>query len=167
MSLHPIVSLCHLLSTYPPPFIFVHDPLHASPSPIDVISKFFAQSGSSKVISIDARECVSPKIFFDTVVDQLVDWTPTLDANGVARCWADTQSTAWDKTWETFVQALKDGFEAMTEGTGEIANAPANVTLVIQSTERLAKDNSNLMLPLIRIREIVSVPAKHIRTIGI
>lgn len=149
------LGLLHdLLSISPPPFVYVHEPHGVIPPAASAIHQSLASSSSVQPIIIDVFECLSYKLFYTRTINQLSDWTPSINDKGKGYAWPDPKSTKWDMSWDAFVGALKASY---SERFGDVGGDETSLVLLICHAERLGVNLSDIIVPLARLRELVSL----------
>lgn len=120
-----LLSTFHtLLTTYPPPFIFVHDPTTPRIS-ASILHNFLSelqlpQSGAEHpssetdppkqrtkiyVAHIDAIAIYTPRLFYDTVLNQLAGWSPKWDEGCRNWCGGDGEQR-YNESFDAFLHGL-------------------------------------------------------------
>lgn len=187
--LHPgneplVLELATLLTTYPPPFVHIHD--HHTPrltgallrhllkglSDIDA-SAFSTSENVPRlaVAHLDAIACFTPRLFFDNALNQLARWRPTWEEG--CENWGSENALRYNDSLDGFIhglQALKD--EILVEGDEtpakkgrgkkgkgkevESQKPEVRLVLVVEHAERIKDNVPDLLVPLTRLAEIVS-----------
>lgn len=164
-----ISTLRGFWSTSPPAFIYIYDPLtklNTAKLLSDLLSLFEnSESGSDGLdlgpgllcAQIDGTECVSPKILFDRVLNELAKWTPKWE-DGCLN-WASTKSENYSDNFDAFVHGLRtlyeekgtsrDPFGSSQPGQGK------NVAIIVTYAERLKETIPNIVAPLARLADLV------------
>ncbi|VDC07126.1 unnamed protein product [Peniophora sp. CBMAI 1063] len=180
-----ISELATLLTTFPPPFIHIHDPntprltgallrhLLGGLSDIDA-STFPASDGAPRltVAHLDAIACFAPRLFFDNALNQLARWRPTWEEG--CENWGSDQPLRFNDSVDGFIhglQALRDDMLADGDvmaakkmkgkkGKGkevDVQRPDVRLILVIEHAERIKDGLSDLLIPLTRLAEISRV----------
>ncbi|RPD65379.1 hypothetical protein L226DRAFT_567376 [Lentinus tigrinus ALCF2SS1-7] len=170
-----------LLSSYPPPFIFIHDPetvrLTASlvQSTLHGLASKSPTSGESQIkyACVNAVACFSPRILYDTALNALAGWTP--DWRDGATNWhgSGAEARRYNENFDAFVHGIQTiaagadnaGENAQTNGAGKgkgkakEQGAPPNrrLVLVVERAERLKDNLPELVVPLTRLGELSQV----------
>ncbi|KAI0708090.1 origin recognition complex subunit 5 C-terminus-domain-containing protein [Cerioporus squamosus] len=176
--------LSALLSSYPPPFIFIHDP--ETPRLTASVVRSALQSLASKPLvadtepcqlkhaCINAVACFSGRIFYDTALNALAEWTP--DWRDGATNWhgSGAEARRFNENFDAFVhgiQALVTEATAAADGSTKANGAakgkgkereraaPPNcrLVLVVERAERLKDNLPELLVPLTRLAELTQV----------
>jgi len=174
-------DLWTLLSTYPPPFIYIQD-LESTQTTFKVVENIMSELSNAppsesacKVhyACVDAIACFTPKLLYEAIIHSLVDWEPTWE-DGCA-IWAaddDANVVRWNENLDTFVHGLRAAHRNLCERAGvrvdgkekgkgkdesEEDGGYDNVRLVIvvERAERLKEDHPELLVPLTRLAELV------------
>ena len=173
--------LSALLQSYPPPFIFVHDP--ENPRLAASAVRFTLQnlaSGSSELVQlkyacINAVACFSPRILFDTALNALAGWVP--DWQSGAQNWLGPtgEGRRFNENFDAFMhglQAIYADTAAMGRGSdvgkgkgraSDRACPTPRLVLMVERAERLRDNLPELLVPLTRLAEQVcySSPGPH------
>jgi origin recognition complex subunit 5 len=161
-------QLIDLLSTYPPPFIYVHDPSApriATSSIISALANLTESSGDTFAYAhVNAISCFTSRLLYDTVLNALANWSAD---------WEDGCAN-WVGGLEGTGQRFNENFDGFTHGLRAIRSelvarkgkgkekATANdshelrLVLVIECAERLKETMPELIAPLTRLAELVS-----------
>lgn len=174
--------LSTLLSSYPPPFIFIHDPETVRLTASVVRSTLHelssepptAESSQIKYACVNAVACFSPRILYDTALNALAGWTP--DWRNGATNWhgSGAEARRYNENFDAFVH----GVQAVARRLGDIGvaaqsngaskgkgkgkakeqEAPPNrrLVLVVERAERLKDNLPEILVPLTRLAELVS-----------
>lgn len=176
-----ITKLQTLITAYPPEFIFVHDQttprisfpvirhcvesLHP-PVELNVTSAF-----------VDAVTCFTPRLFYDTVINALAKWTPRWEDG--CKNWqgpSGSTSSRFNDSFDSFIHGLQalravvqngpdpSGNRASTNGKGKSkaelrSENEYRILVFIERAERLKETLPDLVVPLVRLAELVSVAA--------
>lgn len=169
--------LSALLLSYPPPFIFIHDPENArlTTSVIhSTLTNLAAEPQNDLHIQyacLDAISCFSPRVIFDTALNALAGWTPDWQ-NGAAN-WQNqtgTESRRFNENFDAFVHGIQaihadtsspaSKLNGIGKGKGK-AKEPTSrrlrMVLVIERAERLKDNLPELLVPLTKLAELVSL----------
>ncbi|KAG8999673.1 hypothetical protein FRB90_012025 [Tulasnella sp. 427] len=161
MAAKQLNQLVELLQLHPPPFIFVHDPLNARPAPSSFLQSTLQSTNSHVLpISIDCNECFTSKTIFHAIINQIAGWTPELDPKGKAVSWSNRHVSKWDKSFDSFVEALKVAYDE-TKGSRK-SRKDLNLVLMFMNAERLKETVPALIVPLTRLRELAQMPVTTI-----
>ncbi|KAI0791547.1 origin recognition complex subunit 5 C-terminus-domain-containing protein [Irpex lacteus] len=169
-----IFHLTSLLTTYPPPFIHIHDPSTphlAAPALTDALASLRASTTSTIMLryaAIDAIECFNARIFYDTVLNALAEWEPEWDDG--CRNWTgedDLAGQRYNESLDGFLRGLRavqasvraSGTQVNGKGKGkerEDAGSDEDTRLVIliERAERLKESMPDMLVPLARLREL-------------
>lgn len=166
-------QLSALVVSYPPPFIYVHDPCTTRVATSTVLTTLsnVKNNGTNVVFAhINAIACFTPRLLYNNALNALAGWTPS---------WEDGCSN-WTGPLEGTSQRFNESFDGFTHGLRaidkEIASKRAGssvngngknrataegdgdlrLVLVIESAERLKETMPDLLAPLARLHELVS-----------
>ncbi len=163
-------ELNDLLHAYPPPFIYINDPLtpriSASLIRSTLDKEHSAQDTRLYCASVDASICFTPRLFYYTVVNSLASWSPDW-ADGCSN-WAgpsdmqgqgNKDSGSLDgflSTLQSFCSTL--GKTDMSSGkTTTTDTQETRLIIFIEHAERLKETMPDLMVPITRLAELVSL----------
>jgi origin recognition complex subunit 5 len=102
-------------------------------------------------VQMDATECITPKLFFDRILNGLADWTPNWEDG--AQNWASTSGERHNHSLDAFVHGLRALYQ---EKLGVGSQQQANVIIVISFAERLKETVPTLINPLTRLTDLAS-----------
>ncbi|KAI1798294.1 origin recognition complex subunit 5 C-terminus-domain-containing protein [Ganoderma leucocontextum] len=172
-------ELSALLVSYPPPFIYVHDPDNVRLAAATIRSTLTnLVSGSADLLDlrlafVNAVACLSPRILFDTALNALTGWTP--DWRDGAQNWQGhpgAEARRYNENLDAFVHglqaistdaaaaALSKGLNGEGKGKAraqELPPATCRVVLIIERAERLKDNLPDLLVPLTRLAELTQV----------
>ncbi|RDX41623.1 hypothetical protein OH76DRAFT_188022 [Lentinus brumalis] len=175
--------LSALLSSYPPPFIFIHDP-ESSRLAASVVRSALQDLASQPLVTdtgltqlkfacVNAVACFSARIIYDTALNALAGWTP--DWRDGATNWHGTGAEArrFNENFDAFVHGIQ---AVVTEATAANAIVKANgavkdkvkqkegeaapncrLVLLVERAERLKDNLPELLVPLTRLAELSQV----------
>lgn len=156
------------LSGHIPPFIYVTD--HLSPrlstlaitSALDCVATIRnTGKGNGKEFlrfaCVDAIECFTPRLFYDTVLNAFAKWQPDWD-EGCSN-WGGAEGARWNESVGTFVQGLQALLADIAGRDGEETDpeSACRLVFVIENAERLKGNIPELVIPLTRLAELVGV----------
>lgn len=173
-----------LLTSYPPPFMFVYDP--EAPRITSSVVRSVLQSLSnppsapqlsSKQLTyacINAIACFTPRLFYDTVLNALVRWNPRWEDGCANWSSAGVEAQRWNENLDTFLRGLRAICSEMettsnnsAKRKGKARATPSNLiqedgyrlVLVVERAERFKENLQDLLVPLTRLAELVSLSA--------
>lgn len=176
-------ELCALLVSYPPPFIYIHDPDNVRLTAATIRSTLTnLVSGSPDILElryafVNAVACFSPRILFDTALNALAGWTP--DWRDGAQNWHGSPG-AEARRYNENVDAFVHGLQAISAGIAAASSTGVNgggkgkaraqdrppatckMVLIVERAERLRDNLPDLVVPLTRLAELVSVSRTHV-----
>jgi origin recognition complex subunit 5 len=173
--------LTTLLTTCPPPCIYIHDPHTVRTTSrllrhvLSALSAFeppdFSNpSAASRVrfAQIDAVSCFVSRLFYDSALNQLARWSPSWEDG--CENWSDGSGMRFNDSLDGFIhgiQALDEQLQkpaaaakdrkgkgkakVSTEGNGQV-----RMVLVVERAERMKDVLYDLVVPLTRLAELVS-----------
>jgi origin recognition complex subunit 5 len=174
-----IFQVTSLITTYPPPFLYINDP--TTPRIASSVLRALL-SGCSKLplsaspqirfAHVNAVACFTARIFYDTVLNAMARWTMKWEDG--CENWSEGSGQRWNESIDGFLHGLKAIYGAMGEvktsqevngkGKGkEKETEDGNVhwggdfrmVLVVERAERLKETLPDLMVPLTRLAELV------------
>lgn len=167
-------DLSTLLSTYPPPFIYVQDSasFKLTCTVVNSVLKDISETAeeTSFIIHytrIDAISTFTNRLFFETVINSLAKW----DINWEEGCsnWIPNEGEVelrWNENVDTFIHGLRAVHNylcrqhglSQAKGKEKQNGICENVRLVIviERAERLKETIPELIVPLTRLAEMVS-----------
>ncbi|KAI0360740.1 hypothetical protein OH77DRAFT_1418741 [Trametes cingulata] len=169
--------LSALLLSYPPPFIFIHDPENARLTSSVVAStlELLASQNDAAVdltySCLNAVACFSSRVLFDTALNALARWTPDWE-NGALNWSASADGRRYNENFDAFVHGIQAIYadpetcarhaNASGRGKGKEKAAEASQTtrrmvLLIDRAERLKDNLPELIVPLTRLAELTQV----------
>ena len=155
-------QLSSLITYYPPPFIFVHDPSNLRQCG-EAIQSVIRDIRDASVVSIscailDGISCFTPRLLYDTALNELADWTPQWE-NGCSN-WAGPSDLGqrFNENLDGFIHGLKTLESTFSQGKRD-ANSKLEhrIILVVQHADRLKESMPDLIVPLTRLAELVGL----------
>ncbi|KAG8942459.1 hypothetical protein FRC04_003627 [Tulasnella sp. 424] len=161
MATRQLNQLVELLQFHPPPFIFIHDPLNSRPKPSSFLRDHLQNPASqSTPVLIDCSQYFTSKSFFHAIINEVTNWKPELDSKGKAVSWSNGHASKWDKSIDSFTEALKATYDEIIgswkKGQG------ANLILLFENVESLNESLPTLVVPFTRLRELAQIPVTTI-----
>lgn len=152
-----LVAQMHtLLTTFPPEFIYIHDPVapRQSATALGALLSSLAQEDVSRHIrfaQINAVACYTPRLLYDTVINSLAEHQP----NWTDACvnWG-SGAERWDENFDGFTHGLRAICAHAQKEDGESVSS-TRIVVVIERAERLKEVMPELVVPLTRLRELV------------
>jgi origin recognition complex subunit 5 len=154
-----LVQLHALFTTHPPPFIYIHDPGNSKLTSTAVKSLFEDlqhTDASERVVyaQVNSVACFTTRVLYDTVINALEKHNPTWDT-GCANWASDVER--WNENFNSFTHGLKAVHAHMLKV--EFANDDlVRMVLVIERAERLKDTMPDIIVPLVRLAELVCSP---------
>ncbi|KAI0701836.1 putative origin recognition complex, subunit 5-like protein [Cytidiella melzeri] len=165
-----VLQLTSLITAYPPPFIYIHDPATPHLVAPALCTAFDQLRDSSEVIlryaAVDAVACFNTRLFYDTVLNSLAEWSPEWE-QGCSN-WGGPSSSQGQRYNESIdgcvhgIRAIQASLRSSSPhlyGKGKAngdAMADDNTRLVIfvERAERLKETMPDILVPLARLREL-------------
>ncbi|EFI28402.1 hypothetical protein CC1G_13936 [Coprinopsis cinerea okayama7 len=159
---HLTLELSTLISGYPPPFIYIHDPascevttrvvrsllnhLEATPSSeLDIPAIAYGRA--------DAICCLSQRCFYESLIHTLVDWQPDWE-DGCAN-WGSEGDLRWNENMDTFLQGIRASHNHIRGKLGlDSAKKGLRLVFVVEGVERLKETMPEVLVPLTRLQEL-------------
>lgn len=168
-----VFQLTSLITAYPPPFIYVHDPATPHLAASALRSALLDLKGSVdinlRIALVDAVMCFNPRLLYDTVLNALAEWSPTWEDG--CNNWegpSSSQGQRFNESFDAFVhgiQAVQNSIHIKSTSTAvntsgkarqvESRNAETRIVVLIERAERLKEYMTDLLVPLTRLSELV------------
>ncbi|KAH6918731.1 origin recognition complex subunit 5 C-terminus-domain-containing protein, partial [Coprinopsis sp. MPI-PUGE-AT-0042] len=159
-----VLEVSTLLSTDPPPFIFVHDGdgcevtanvLHSLVAHLSSTSA--EEPGSAEICCgfADVAATLSPRLLYESLVHTLVDFQPTWE-DGCAN-WRAEEDLKWNENMDSFLQGLRVAHTHMLSKRGLRPTDELKFVLVLEGVDRLKDTMPELLVPLTRLRELTQL----------
>lgn len=180
---HDLISqVTQLVTTFPPPFVFVNDPttlriaskvLHSilegcSETPQDA-------APSIRFAHVNAIACFTARIFYDTVLNAMARWNVRWE-DGCENYSGDGSGQRWNDSVDGLVHGLRaihaemskaetrkvdskgkgKETEGSTEEDADQSTEGSRMVLVVERAEKLKETLPDLLVPLTRLAELVS-----------
>jgi origin recognition complex subunit 5 len=162
-----------LVSLYPPPFIYINDPItpRVTASVVDSTLENLPDStpGLSEKVqhaTVNAISCFSARLLYDSVLNALSRWNTSWD-DGCAN-WNTGNDERWNESFDGFIHGLcalhaqlADEADESGKGRGKrngkerSAGTEVRLVIVIEHAERLKQTLPDLIVPLSRLAELV------------
>ncbi|KAF9449872.1 hypothetical protein P691DRAFT_774394 [Macrolepiota fuliginosa MF-IS2] len=145
-----VQELSTLILTYPPPFVYIYDPI-ALRTTISVINKIITDtSGDDEIPSnldisfanIDAATCFSQRLLFDTILGSLLDLGSDEDV-----------TERWNDSWDSFIHGLR----YLHSKKRENSTRDVRFVISIEQAHRLKEKVSESIIPLSRLNELSQI----------
>ncbi|KAJ6618173.1 origin recognition complex subunit 5 C-terminus-domain-containing protein [Mycena sp. CBHHK59/15] len=160
-----------LFSGRAPPFLYVNDPFSARTTGFVVNSVLSSLAQSPDVSSrvfhahVNAVACFTPRILYDSVLNQLAQWDVRWD-EGCSN-WRGDDDQRWNENLDGFVHGLtavnpyhhrNDSIASKKGKARQIDEHPAadnaQLVIVVERAERLQDQMPDLLVPLTRLAEL-------------
>lgn len=173
---HVVDELSTLVSLYPPPFIYINDPIspRVTSSAVDytlgcLMNADPRPSANIRHAKVNAVSCFSARLLYDSVLNALSRWNASW-AEGCAN-WNTGNAERWNENFDGFVHGLcalhaqlssEEGSKGKGKGR-EVSEGDAMVrmVIVIERAERLKDGLPDLIVPLTRLAELVCLVLSH------
>ena len=180
---HDLISqVTQLVITFPPPFVFVNDPTtpritsNILRSILDACSQISQDATNIRFAHVNAVACFTTRIFYDTVLNALARWKAKWE-DGCENYPGDGSGHRWNDSVDGLVRGLRTIYAKMSEadpeatrkidlkGKGKQTNSSiddplvgnSRMVLVIERAEKLKETLPDLLVPLTRLAELVSL----------
>ncbi|KAG6373225.1 putative origin recognition complex, subunit 5-like protein [Boletus reticuloceps] len=162
-----ITHFTTLASTHPPPFIYVTDTNNPriTTSVIDAIFHGVSSipgAPPTQYAHVNAVACITPRVFYDTVLNVLAGWTPSWK-NG-CQVWPGDDSQRYNDSIDSFLHGLRrlhlerttDSSKGKGKGKAVASKSEQDPSMVIliERAERLSESLPELIVPLSRLAEL-------------
>lgn len=147
-----------LLTTSPPPFIYVHDVVtpHITSSVVSSVLATLPDKPPLLHAIVNASTCFTARLLYDTVIQKLAKWTPTWESG--CQLWGEQR---WNDNFDGFIHGLRaisseNSKSSTTKTRGRTAQSTPKIVIVIERAEKLKEYLPDLLVPLSRLAESVS-----------
>ena len=152
-----ISDIINLLTTTPPSFLHIYDHTTTSYTSRFLgagISALKAASLGTPILfaEVSALECLTPRLLFDRVLNELADWEPDWE-DGATNWAATTFGERYNGGLDDFMHGLRYLVPQMMEKHGW--KEQPNVLLAFHDAERLKETLPTLLTPLARLSDLV------------
>ena len=154
-----------LLTTSPPPFIYIHDVAapHITSSVVSSTLATLPDTPPFLHAIVNASTCFTARLFYDTVIRKLAGWVPDWESG--CQLWGDHR---WNDNFDSFIHGLRavsaERSKRSTAKTrGQNAQLTPKIAIVIEKAEGLKDRLPDLLVPLSRLAESVSHRWTHYR----
>ncbi|KXN81909.1 O-methylsterigmatocystin oxidoreductase [Leucoagaricus sp. SymC.cos] len=138
-----------LVSTYPPPFIYIYDPISLRTTSAVLASSISAArddtaDGGPEIchVHLDAVTCFSQRLLFDSTLNALLDLAPGFEA-------AERSSDSWD----SFLHGLRHLHTYMRQQS----KRDVRFVISIEQANRLKEKLPDSIVPLSRLNELSQI----------
>ncbi|EIN04783.1 hypothetical protein PUNSTDRAFT_128273 [Punctularia strigosozonata HHB-11173 SS5] len=145
-----------LLTTYPPPFICVHDP--ATPrltcAAMKSLLSLLSQAQAPERIAyaqVNAVACFTTRLLYDTVINALAGHTPTWDS-GCANWMSDVER--WNENFDAFTHGIKAVHRHLSK---QASGAAIRMVVAVERAERLKETMPDVIAPLTQLAELAQI----------
>ena len=152
-----------LLTTSPPPFIYIHDVAipHITSKALSSVLAALPDEPVYLHAVVNASTCFTARLLFDTVIRKLANWTPTWESGCLL--WGDQR---WNDSFDGFIHALRAisverSKHPPTKTRGEGTQSSPRIAIVIERAQSLKEYIPDLLVPLSRLAESVSQNQSH------
>jgi origin recognition complex subunit 5 len=178
-----IFQVTTLVTTYPPPFLYINDP--TTPRIASSVLKALLLGCSELPLSaspqirfahVNAVACFTARLFYDTVLNAMARWTFKWE-EGCENWSGEGGGERWNESIDGFLHGLRAIYAEMSKGKasqiisgkgkgkqketvdGNIHwGGDSRMVLVVEKAERLKETLPDLMVPLTRLAELVRCP---------
>jgi origin recognition complex subunit 5 len=138
-----ILDLSTLLSTTPPPFIFVHDPSNSRLT--GTVIKGILDDSDVCYAFVNAVQTFTPRLLYDTVINALARHVPAWE-DGCAN-WGAENGARWNESVDAFLHGLR--------ALAANKKNKTRMVLAVERAERLDENMPDLIPVLARLGEPV------------
>lgn len=154
-----------LLTTSPPPFIYIHDVStpHFTSSVVSSVLTALPDNPPFLHAIVNASTCFTARLLYDAVIQKLANWTPAWESG--CQLWGDQR---WNENFDGFIHGLRaisvERSKSSTAKTrGQTTQLAPKMAIVIERAERLKDYLPDLLVPLSRLAESVSRNRTHFK----
>jgi origin recognition complex subunit 5 len=149
-----------LLTTSPPPFIYVHDVAtpHITSKALSSVLAALPDEPPFLHAIVNASTCFTARLLFDTAIRKLTNWTPTWESGCLL--WGDQR---WNDSFDGFIHALRAISAERSKTRGQSTQPSPKIAIVIERAAGLKEHIPDLIVPLSRLAESVSQDRPHRR----
>jgi origin recognition complex subunit 5 len=147
-----------LLTTSPPPFIYIHDVVtpHITSSVVSSVLAALPDKPPFLSAIVNASACFTARLLYDNLIKKLANWTPTWEFG--CQLWGDQR---WNDNFDGFIHGLRavsleNSKSSTTKTRGQTAQSTPKIVIVIERAEKLKEYLPDLLVPLSRLAESVS-----------
>lgn len=171
-----LVADLSTLLIYPPPFIYINDPISPRTTSlvVDSVLKNFIEelpgpSTTIRAAKVNAISCFSARLLYDSILNSLANWESHWD-DGCPNWSIDGDGPRWNENFDGFIhglralcahlrdeKAVKGGKGKQKQKERDLGDMDGKVRLVIaiERAERLKDGLPDLLVPLTRLAELV------------
>lgn len=147
-----------LLTTSPPPFIYIHDVVTPQITSSVISSVLAALPDKPPFLRaiVNASTCFTARLLYDTVIQKLANWTPTWESG--CQLWGDQR---WNDNFDGFIHGLRAVSSEISKNStakarGQAVQPTPKIAIVVERAEKLKEYLPDLLVPLSRLAESVS-----------
>jgi origin recognition complex subunit 5 len=147
-----------LLTTSPPPFIYIHDVVtpHITSNVVSSVLAALPDKPPFLHAIVNASTCFTARLLYDTVIRKLANWTPAWESG--CQLWGDQR---WNDNFDGFIHGLRavsseNSKSSTAETRGQTAQLAPKIAIIIERAEKLREYLPDLLVPLSRLAESVS-----------
>ena len=147
-----------LLTTSPPPFIYIHDVVtpHITSSVVSSVLTALPDKPPFLHAVVNASTCFTARLLYDIVIQKLANWTPTWESG--CQLWGDQR---WNDSFDGFIHGLRaisleNSKSSTAKARGQTVQSTPKIALVIEQAEKLRDYLPDLLVPLSKLAESVS-----------
>lgn len=173
MSTHPgyeklVSELSSLISTYPPPFIYINNSTTPRITANVIQSILNDNNASIRYAHVDGVACFTPRLFYDSVINDLAGWKPKWDDgcvnwDGSTDEGGSGSGQRWNDNLDTFLHGLRAVRDSAAKKLGKSkekakkSDIDIRLVISIEYAERVKENLPELFVPLTRLAELVRV----------
>lgn len=167
-------ELSELVASYPPPFVYVHDPHTTRIATTTVVSTLstLRKNGTNIAFAhVNAVACFTPRLLYDTALNAFAGWSPSWE-DGCANWIGPLEGTSqrFNESFDGFTHGIRAVYnEVLLKYKGSTINGKGKhkamverlsdlrLVLVIEDAQRLKENMPDILAPLTRLHELVSL----------
>ncbi|KAJ7621327.1 putative origin recognition complex, subunit 5-like protein [Roridomyces roridus] len=159
-------DISSIFSARAPPFVYVNDPVspRTTASVVNSVLSTLANASSFRVnhAQVNAVACFTPRILYDTIINQLAGWTVKWEEG--CTNWGEER---WNDSLDGFfhgLKAVKSHNRSSSSKKGKakqmqedlVDEEDAQIVIVVERAERL-QEMADLVVPLTRLAELTDL----------
>lgn len=166
-------EVSEIVGSYPPPFVYVHDPHTtriATSTVVSTLSTLRSNGANIAFAHVNAVACFTPRLLYDTALNALAGWSPDWE-DGCANWTGPLEGTSqrFNESFDGFTHGIRAVYnELLQKHEGSTMNGKGKnkatvqslpdlrLVLVIEDAERLKENMPDILAPLTRLHELVS-----------
>ncbi|KAK7052131.1 origin recognition complex subunit 5 C-terminus-domain-containing protein [Favolaschia claudopus] len=157
-----VYEIISLFAGRVPPFLYINDRISVRTTGNVVNSVLSSISRSTDASSrvyhakINAAACITPRMLYDTILNQLVEWQVKWEDG--CKIWPGTDEQRWNENLDGFFHGLKAAYALRERSNSKmVVGYSGQIIIVIERAERLPDHMPDLLVPLTRLAELTQL----------